>query len=358
MQSRSLLSLAIPAALAVSTTVSAQEVRARVAPPARAFAYSTTEDMDRAVIGVSTSTGSARDTLGVLVSSVTAGGPAEKAGIEEGSRIASINGVNLRLSPADIGDWEMSSALSRRLTREMAKVKAGDDVELRVYSGGQARTVKLKTVSYEDLYDQMRRSARERERDRDERPAIGVSLGSGSKRDTLGVLVSWLDDDGPAAKAGLEEGNRIQSINGVDLRVPREDAGDGWTGDSKVRRLQRELEKLKVGDEVNLKVYVGGGRTRDFKVKTVAQTDLKGGRGMTIFRGAAPMAIPRPFEFEFNGDEFRRNLEEGIRMGLEPLRNLEIPRVRIENLPRIRIEGPRVETAPVVRRVITNRIVT
>lgn len=351
MHARSLLSLAIPAAVAVATTAAAQEARTRI-EPGRAYAFSIREDMDRAVIGVSTSTGSARDTLGVLISSVAEGGPAEKAGIEEGSRIAAINGVNLRLSPADVGDWDMSSALSRRLTRELGKVKAGDEVDLRIYNGGQTRTVKVKTVAYEDLYEAFRRGARDR--DRDERPALGVSLGSGSKRDTLGVLVMGLDDDGPAGKAGLEEGNRIQSINGVDLRVPREDAGDGWTGDSKVRRLQRELEKLKVGDEVTLKVYVGGGRTRDFRIKTVAQSDLKS-RGLSIFRNWAPMAVPMPrppMGFEFDGEELRRRIEDGVGRSLESLRLDNLPRVRIENLPRTRIE-----TAPAVRRVITNRIV-
>src|SRR5436190_11878582 len=99
--------------------------------PGRAFAYAFgDDDENRAVIGITTSTGSRRDTLGVLVSSVTAGGPAEKAGLEEGNRIASINGVNLKVAAADVDDWDMSSIMSRRLTRELGKLKAGDDVEL------------------------------------------------------------------------------------------------------------------------------------------------------------------------------------------------------------------------------------
>ena len=60
--------------------------------PGRMFDFFS-DDETRAVIGISTSNGSARDTLGVLVSSVHAGGPAEKAGIEEGNRIASISGA-------------------------------------------------------------------------------------------------------------------------------------------------------------------------------------------------------------------------------------------------------------------------
>ena len=258
----------------------------------RSFGFSfDDDDLDRAVIGITTSTGSSRDTLGVLVSSVAAGGPADKAGIEEGNRIASINGVNLKLNPADVGDWDMASAMSRRLSRELGKLKAGDDVELRVYGSGQTRNLKLKTVAYDSLYHVSRFW-----RDND-RAVLGVSLGgSGSRRDTLGVLVTWVDEEGPAAKAGLEEGNRIAAINAVDLRVSRDDAGDEFVAGVKAQRLQRELEKLKPGDEVELRVY-GDGRTRNVKVKTIAASKLRGRMGMNggtiVLPRMAPIA-PMP----------------------------------------------------------------
>ena len=71
---------------------------------------SASADEPRAVIGVihDAARSTSRDTLGVLVSTVRAGSPAEKAGIEEGNRIASINGVSLKLAAADIGDDEMA----------------------------------------------------------------------------------------------------------------------------------------------------------------------------------------------------------------------------------------------------------
>jgi len=273
MHNRLLLALALTAAVALPAD--AQETRVYRAEPgamARAFSYGFEEDYDRAVIGVTTSSGSARDTLGVLIGSIQAGGPAEKAGLEEGNRIASINGVNLRLSSADIGDWDMSGIMARRFTREMSKLKAGDEVDLRVYSNGQFRNVKFKTVAYEDLYRTSR--SRVTRIDDEDRPVIGVQLGSsGSKRDTLGVLITWLNDNGPAAKAGLEEGNRIQAIGSVDLRVNRDDAGDAMLASVKVSRLQRELAKLRPGDEVELKVY-SDGRVRTVKVKTTSAYDL------------------------------------------------------------------------------------
>lgn len=291
MHSRLLLSLTVAAAAAWPGVASAQaEARTYTIQPGRGFGFSFADDENRSVIGITTSTGSARDTLGVLVSSVTPGGPAEKAGIEEGNRIAAINGVNLKLAPADVGDWDMASVMSRRLTRELGKVKPGSDVELRMYSGGQTRAVKVRTVAYDSLYRTERRWRDDRD-DRDDRAALGVSLGSrGSKRDTLGVLVVWADDDGPAVRAGIEEGNRIAAINNVDLRVSREDAGDDMISNAKVQRLQRALEKVKPGDEVELRVYTEG-TTRTLKVKTVPLSTLS--RRRSIMFGPGAIALPR-----------------------------------------------------------------
>lgn len=300
MKTKLLLACALTAATALPAAAGAQETRVYRTEPgtaiARAFSYGFEEDYDRAVIGITTSSGSARDTLGVLIGSLQSGGPAEKAGLEEGNRIAAINGVNLRLAAADVGDWDMSGIMTRRFTREMTKVKAGDDVDLRVYSNGQFRNVKVKTVAYEDLY----RSTRTRTTriDDEDRAVLGVQLGSsGSRRDTLGVLLTWLNDSGPAAKAGLEEGNRIQAIGNVDLRVSRDDAGDALLSSVKVSRLQRELEKVRPGDEVELKVY-GDGRVRTVKVKTVSAWELNRANrrsGSIIINGMPrSMTVPTP----------------------------------------------------------------
>lgn len=292
MHSKLLLALGVVGTTMMAGVASSQE-RYRVEVGPRAFGFSFDDNETRAVIGITTSTGSARDTLGVLVSAVTPGGPAEKAGLEEGNRLAAINGVNLKLNPADVGDWDMAGAMSRRVTRELGKLKAGDDVELRVYSSGQTRTVRIKTVAYDSLY----RSSRRWRSDDDDRAALGIGLGSsGSRRDTLGVLVTWVDDDGPAVKAGIEEGARVAAINGVDLRVGREDAGDEMISSVKAQRLQRELEKVKPGDEVELRVY-SDGKTRALRVKTVAASKLtRSGRGM-IFDGRGitfPRIAPMP----------------------------------------------------------------
>jgi len=271
-------------AVALSTVAAAQAPRAlRVEPAtpfARGFAYSTEP---RAVIGVTTSGASNnRDTLGLLVSSVRAGSPAEKAGIEEGNRIASVNGVSLRLSSADVGDYDMANVMTRRLTRELDKLHPGDEVDLRVYANGQTKAMKLKTIAPEDLYE----AATPIRRDAD-RPTLGLRLATtGSPRDSIGVFVIAVDDSGPAAKAGIEEGSRIASINGVDVRAKHSEDEDFMIlRSSSINRFEREINKLKPGEDATLRVYHNG-QLRTITVKVARASDLpRRNRSMTIIGG-------------------------------------------------------------------------
>ena len=107
---------------------------------------------DRAVIGATiASTGTVRDSLGVFVQAVTKGGPAENAGIIEGDRIAAINGVSLRVAPADLEDRAVGAARTERLSQTLEKMKAGDAAELTVVTAGRSRTVRVTTVKASDL---------------------------------------------------------------------------------------------------------------------------------------------------------------------------------------------------------------
>ena len=354
-----LLALAAVAGTAANSAT-AQESRASAEVRARATAPNVFRidrwdngPANRAAIGIGTGTsGTLRDTLGILITSVTRGSPAEKAGLEEGNRIASVNGVNLRVAAVDVEDGEMSGAMTRRLTRELGRAKPGDEVTLSVYRDGRFNTVKIKTVDSEELFgrvETMRTTADRRE----DRPALGFSIGStGGKRDTLGVLIMSVADSSPAAKAGLEEGNRIAAINGVNLRVPREDAGDRWLGSTKATRLQREISQLKVGENVTLKVYANG-QFRDVTMKVARAGDLpRSSSGFTIIGpdgfGAGmnmPMmpAAPR--------GEMRMMIPSLPRGGvLRDMPELENLRGRLETirpqLERMRLEAPRVMSAP------------
>ncbi|HEX7546657.1 MAG TPA: PDZ domain-containing protein, partial [Gemmatimonadaceae bacterium] len=240
--------------LAASVSTAEARQSGTLTPRARISTSTRSDDGDRAMLGISTGSSGKRDTLGLLIESVTPGSPAEKAGLEEGNRIASINGVNLKLAREDAGESDMSGTMTNRLVREMRKLKAGDEATLEVWTAGRYKSVKVKTVAADDLSpERMTRQAAE------DRPALGISLGSsGSKRDTLGVFVSAVSENGPADKAGITEGNRIASVNGVDLRVPKEDIGDWSVASARVARLQREVGKLKPGQTVELSVIEGG----------------------------------------------------------------------------------------------------
>lgn len=198
------------------------------------------------------------------------------------------------------------------------------------------------------------------------RAALGLSIGStGTRRDTIGVFVSAVTPKGPAENAGIIEGERIVSINGVDLRVSSADAEDNYASELASRRLQREVGKLTPGSRVSLRVW-SGGRVRDVQVTAGRASDLTRARtfiggdypgGAYIFRdgfpemmemppmpatpatppmppmGAMP-AMPRMYMDEF--PRLKRELEL-------------LPRMRIEDGERLRMFAP---GAPGARRII------
>ncbi len=308
---RTTLLIPIALAAAVAAVPATAQVTVRTAPGGYAYSFNTSTS-PRAVIGVTMSTDGARDTLGIRISEVAAGSPAEKAGIKEGDRLQSINGVNLKLAPIDVGDQGMADAMSRRLTRELGKLDAGDEVALAVYHDGQVKTVHVKTVASDDLYGNgvttngmtfLRRS--------DSRAVLGVSLAvTGSKRDTLGVLIIGVNDDGPAAKAGLEEGNRIAGINGVNLKVDRADAGDSYVASARYQRLQREMQKVKPGDDVTLEIYADG-RFKTVHLKASRASELEGNSRTMIFNGGQDGMLPA-LNLDFIGPEVRDNVQRAM----------------------------------------------
>lgn len=327
---RQLIPLALAATLIVAASAGAQDPgRTRTTVRTGPYGVSIAAvDGDRLVLGLSTSSGGMRDTLGLLVSSITPDSPAEKAGLEEGNRITAINAVSLKLNAADAGDPEMAGVLGRRLQRELDKMKPGEAVTLRVYANGQNREVKVTPVRADELRP-MRGTLRGRT---DERPTIGASLGGfASPRDTLGVFVVSVSEDGPLAKAGVFEGSRIASINGVDLRVPAADVGDDFMTSSRVRRLTREIEKLQPGANAELRVY-SNGQYRNVTVKAVKRSELKQGGGISIFHSGGSTGVFMPpmidmpgFRFEMNhdvGDEVRQRIEETLRGREIQLRSL------------------------------------
>lgn len=336
--------LALAAASAALTPAAAQTRT----PQARVYTIDREDhQQNRAALGIGTAaTGTLRDTLGVMITSITKDGPAERAGLEEGNRIAAINGVSLRANPGDIEDVELSGTLTRRLTRELAKAKPGDEVELRVYREGRTATVKVRTADADSVF-RRREIVRFSRAELEDRPALGFSIGStGSRRDTLGVFVMSVGDSTPAARAGLEEGNRIAAINGVSLRVSAEDAGDPFMGSVKAQRLQREISRLKPGSDVTLRVY-SNGQLRDVHLKVARLGDLpKGSRGTFMlggFDGMPAMPPMPPMGPMAPRARVAPGTEEDVRIELGPefRKQMQVLRREIELLgPELESIGP------------------
>ena len=102
-------------------------------------------------------------------------------------------------------------------------------------------------------------------------PMIGVTTVAASARaDTLGLRIESVEKDSPAEKAGLKPGDRLQSVNGLNLRADRADAGQEDYAGVLNRRLQREVQRTKAGESLELRVLSGSA------VRTVKVTPAKG----------------------------------------------------------------------------------
>lgn len=362
--SASLLSLVVPAVLAAQArTGGDREVRIERLPGTMSIAFG---NSNRAVLGVTLAPNGRGDTTGVRIESVDADGPAAKSGLKAGDIITAVNGVSLRVSAEDANDPALGALGQRRLTRTLAKAKAGDAVDLRVQSGGASRNVTVKTVSAADLDGARTRvasrsSSGSMSSNDEQRGVIGLSIGgSGNSRDTLGLFVNSVVSNGPADKAGVTEGERIAAVNGVDVRVPREDVEDMSAMSARANRFIREVQKVAPGSNVSLRVY-SGGRYRDVTVKAVRSSELpQQAFRMSIGEGGMSMSLPRIPNALFEGgrvqidrgemeramQELRRNMQD---MGRDMRFELRDDTVRLRE--RLRDSMPRIREriAPIVR---------
>jgi hypothetical protein len=209
-----------------------------------------------------------------------------------------------------------------------AQDKKKDDEREKVRAGSPSRCIingeKVECTSFRERLDSTLAK----------RAVLGVSVGAtGSMRDTLGVFVTRVTPKGPAENAGIVEGDRIVSINGVDLRLNAADAEDSYASGLASRRLTREMQKLTPGNGVNLRVW-SGGRVRDVQVTAGKASDFREGGIFGMLEG-----MPRTFTLgdrPWGNFEFR-NLPR-VRTwvaprGLREFRFEEMPKLRFEDMP-------------------------
>jgi hypothetical protein len=105
-------------------------------------------DAARMLLGMTLGTsGTDRDTLGLLVTQVLRDGPSDRAGIDEGNRLAEIDGVSLRLDPVDVGRQSAIDAVMRRLTRTLRGLQGGEQATLKVFAVGKFKTANVQLGS-------------------------------------------------------------------------------------------------------------------------------------------------------------------------------------------------------------------
>lgn len=230
--------------------------------PGRAIVLSGAASGRGAMLGVTprASTGAA-DTLGLLIEDVDENMPAARAGIRRGSRLVSIDGVNLRLDPADIGNGAAERIPEGRLRRLLADKAPGDPVTVVSLTDGRRETTQVTLAE-----SPMARTIRTATTPFAGRRVLGLGFATrGSARDTAGLLITSITIGSAAEQAGLSEGDRLVSINGVDLRVPAADAGTPEATDARVARLRRTIESARDSEPVRLDV-LSDGRIRSMSV--------------------------------------------------------------------------------------------
>lgn len=135
----------LPSALAAQSRVRAEGTPESSPAPAAVPGDDRADVMAQLGVGVTVS-GDGRDTLGLLVTSVVPDGPADEAGLDQGNRIAEINGVSLRLQAAEVGRKEAGDAVLRRFATTLRSARPGETIALRAYGGGRFRTVSVRNT--------------------------------------------------------------------------------------------------------------------------------------------------------------------------------------------------------------------
>ena len=151
---------------------------------------------------------------GVLVRSVTSGGPAARAGIQPGDVILALNGK----ATNDEND----------LRNEIAAMAPGTAVTLTIWRNGRQQDIR---VTLGELTSESARSAQQSRGGGGASMELGISVVPlspqlaaqiGVPNNTQGVVVASVDPAGPAAEAGIQAGDVIQQVNRKPIKSPAE----------------------------------------------------------------------------------------------------------------------------------------
>jgi serine protease Do len=142
---------------------------------------------------------------GALVASVKPGDPADKAGIESGDVIVSVEGETIEGA--------------RDLTRTIGRLPPGEEIEMGIWSEGEVRKIEL-TLGQRP--SQAKIAQQEQEKEPSGPGALGMKLRPVTQREAealglaeaKGLLVVEVQADSPAAEANMRRGDVILEANG------------------------------------------------------------------------------------------------------------------------------------------------
>ena len=216
------------------------------------------------------------ETKGFLVTDITYGSPADKAGIQGEDVLTDLNGTEVQLGGDVIIGIDNTTVrkIDDMLSYLETQKQVGDTAKLTIIRDGRPQEVNV-TLSDRSLSQAGQQSKQLQSSQQQQKPTLGVSgvninpeiAKAMNLTQTSGFLVVDIIAQGPADKAGLRGGFAISNINGTEVEL----GGDVIIGidNTTVRKIDDILTYLdtkKVGDTVNLKVL------RDNKIEDIAVT--------------------------------------------------------------------------------------
>jgi S1-C subfamily serine protease len=238
------------------------------------------------------------ESRGFLVTDITSGSPADKAGIRGGYKIDNINGREIALG----GD--IIVAINNNTVRKIDDIlsylerekNVGDKVQLTVLRNGSIQetlptTLAARPGSTAQLGQSSQQDQQQQQQKQGKPAWLGISGAAvtpeiaqamGLTPDTKGTLVIEVASGGPADKAGIRGGYKIDNINGREIAL----GGDIIVGidNRTVTTLENILTYIsnekRAGDTVQLSILRDGMSSQaNVTLGEIPQSDLQGRQG-------------------------------------------------------------------------------
>lgn len=224
------------------------------------------------------------DQRGVLVGSVTAGSPAEKAGVQGSTKDFTLDGQTTQVGGDVITaiDNQPVKTFDDLVSYLARSTKVGQTVKLTVLRNGQAQSIDVTLEARPAVSDQSSQALPNLPGNTV--PSSGAWLGiqgltvtsdiasaMNLKSDQPGVLVEQVLTDSPAEQAGLKAGTKTVTLNGQDVLVGGDiiTAIDGRAVTT-MQQLQRAIQRAGIDQKVTLTI-LRDGQSQDVAVTLTAR---------------------------------------------------------------------------------------